>query len=108
MTVLLSADDVDQSIKVFVSVSDRFLGSLLGLGEFGHGLAQTLVAFSQDILQTLIAFASCGSLTQSSSDHKLRDSFQTRKAHVMFLIIDRDARQSFDDELHLPFHLFIR
>jgi hypothetical protein len=26
----------------------------------------------------------------------------------MLLIINRDPRQSFDDELHLPFHLFIR
>src|SRR2546423_10723306 len=67
-----------------------------------------LIAFRHAILQTFVRFASCASLTSACVNHELRNSFQTRKAHLMLFIINRDPRQSVDDELHLPFHLFIR
>src|SRR5205823_3536043 len=60
------------------------------------------------IVERAMFFTARLSLTQSRPNHELRNSFQSRKAHLMLFIINCDPRQSVDDELHLPFHLFIR
>src|SRR5438105_2299186 len=99
MTVLLLANDVNQSVKSFVSVGDRLFSSLLGFCEF----FKRYVHLRKLIVKRAMFLASCLPLTQSRPNHEFGDSFQSRKAYLVLLIINSDPREGLDDELHLPF-----